>query len=60
MNPREPYIAHYNRGLANEAKLEAKLAFADFVRVTELRPGWEPAVSRVQQYREKGLEESDR
>jgi tetratricopeptide (TPR) repeat protein len=59
MNPRNPYIAHYNRGLANEAKREEKLAFADFVRATELRPGWEPALTRVQQYRAKGFDESD-
>jgi tetratricopeptide (TPR) repeat protein len=59
MDPREPYIAHYNRGLANESKQEAKLAFTDFVRVTELRPGWEPAVNRVEQYRAKGFVESD-
>ncbi len=59
MNPRDPYIAHYNRGLANEAKQETELAFADFVRVTELQPGWEPALTRVQQYRAKGFDESD-
>ena len=59
MNPRNPYIAHYNRGLANEARQETELAFADFVRVTELRPGWEPALTRVQQYRAKGFDESD-
>ena len=59
MNPRNPYIAHYNRGVANEAKKKTKLAFADFVRVTELRPGWEPALTRVQQYRAKGFDESD-
>ncbi len=59
MNPRNPYIAHYNRGVANEAKKKTKLAFADFVRVTELRPDWEPALTRVQQYRAKGFDESD-
>jgi tetratricopeptide (TPR) repeat protein len=59
MDPRDPYIAHYNRGLANEARREAQLAFADFVRVTELRPGWEPAVNRVEQYRAKGFVKSD-
>ena len=59
MNPRNPYIAHFNRGLANEAKREAKLAFADFVRVTELRPDWEPALTRVQQYRAKGFDKND-
>jgi tetratricopeptide (TPR) repeat protein len=59
MNPRNPHLAHYNRGLVNEAKREEKLAFADFVRVTELRPGWEPALTRVQQYRAKGFDGSD-
>ena len=59
MNPKNPYIAHFNRGLANEAKRETKLAFADFVRVTELRPDWEPALTRVQQYRSKGFDKSD-
>ena len=59
MNPRNPYIAHYNRGLVNEAKREEKLAFADFVRATELQPGWEPALTRVQQYRAKGFDEGD-
>jgi tetratricopeptide (TPR) repeat protein len=59
MNPRNPYLAHFNRGLANEAKREEKLAFADFIRATELRPGWEPALARVQQYRAKGFDESD-
>jgi tetratricopeptide (TPR) repeat protein len=59
MNPRNPHIAHYNRGLANEVKREEKLAFADFVRVTELRPDWEPALTRVQQYRAKGFGEGD-
>ena len=59
MNPRDPYIAHYNRGLANEAKRDAALAFADFVRATELRPGWERAEKRVQLYREKGFEQSN-
>ncbi len=59
MNPQNPYIAHYNRGIANEAKREEKLAFADFVRATELLPGWEPALTRVQQYRAKGFDESD-
>jgi tetratricopeptide (TPR) repeat protein len=59
MDPRDPYIPLYNRGLANEAKRDAGLAFADFVRVTELRPGWEPAVVRVERYREKGFELKD-
>jgi len=59
MNPQNPYIAHYNRGLVYEAKREGKLAFADFVRATELRPGWEPALTSVQQYRGKGFDESD-
>jgi tetratricopeptide (TPR) repeat protein len=59
MNPRNPYIAHFNRGLSNEAKRETKLAFADFVRVTELRPDWAPALTRVQQYRAKGFDKSD-
>lgn len=56
MNPREPHLAYYNRGLANEEKQDAKLAFADFVQATELRPEWEPAETRVQQYRAKGFE----
>jgi len=60
MNPRNPHLAHYNRGLVNEVKREEKLAFADFVRATELLPGWEPALTRVQQYRAKGFDESDR
>ena len=59
MNPRNPHLAHYNRGLVNEAKREAKLAFADFVRAAELRPDWEPALTRVQQYRAKDFDESD-
>ena len=59
MNPRNPYIAHYNRGLANEANRNADLAFADFVRVIELRPGWAPAEMRIEQYREKGFEQSN-
>ena len=59
MNPRNPYIAHYNRGLANEAKRKTTLAFEDFVRVTELRPDWEPALSRVQQYRARGFDKND-
>ena len=59
LNPRDPYIAHYNRGLANEARRETELALADFVRVTELRPGWKPAENRVQQYRLKGLAQGD-
>ena len=59
MNPRDPYIAYYNRGLANEANRDANLAFADFVRVIELRPGWEPAEKRVQQYRKNGFGQSD-
>jgi tetratricopeptide (TPR) repeat protein len=59
MNPRNPYIAHFNRGIANEAKREENLAFADFVRATELRPGWEPAATRVQRYRAHGFDESD-
>ena len=59
MSPRNPYIAHYNRGLVNEVRQQEELAFADFVRVTELRPDWEPALARVQQYRAKGYDESD-
>jgi len=59
MNPRNPHFAHYNRGLVHEAKREAKLAFADFIRAAELRPDWEPALTRVQQYRAKGFHESD-
>jgi len=59
MNPRNPHLAHYNRGLVNEARREEKLAFADFVRATELRPNWVPALTRVQQYRAKGFDESD-
>ncbi len=59
MNPQNPYIAHYNRGLVYEAKREEKLAFADFVRATELRPGWESAMTSVQQYRAKGFDESN-
>jgi tetratricopeptide (TPR) repeat protein len=55
LNPKDPYIAHFNRGLANEAIQESELAFADFVRVTELRPGWGPAEYRVEQYRLKGF-----
>ena len=59
MDPRNPHIAHFNRGLANEVKREEKLAFADFVRATELQPGWEPALTRVQQYHAKGFDEND-
>jgi len=59
MNPRNPHLAHYNRGLVHEAKREAKLAFADFVRATELRPDWEPALTRVRQYRAKGFDLGD-
>jgi len=59
MDPRDPYIAHYNRGLTHEARRETELAFADFVRVTELRPEWEPAENRVEQYRAEGFEKSD-
>jgi len=59
MNPRNPHLAHYNRGLVNEARREEKLAFADFVRATELRPDWEPALTRVQQYRARGFDEID-
>ncbi len=58
-DPRDPYIAHYNRGLANEARGDVQLAFEDFVRVTDLRPGWEPAEIRVEQYRAKGFGKSD-
>ena len=59
LNPRNPHLAHYNRGLVNEIKQEEKLAFADFVRANELRPGWKPAETRIQQYRAKGFGESD-
>jgi len=59
MNPRNPHLAHFNRGLVNEVKREEKLAFADFLRANELRPDWEPAQTRVQQYRAKGFDESD-
>ena len=59
MNPRNPHLAHYNRGLVNEAMREGKLAFADFLRANELQPDWEPALTRVQQYRAKGFDESD-
>jgi len=58
MNPRNPHLAHFNRGLVNEAKREEELAFADFLRANELRPDWEPALTRVQQYRAKGLDKS--
>jgi tetratricopeptide (TPR) repeat protein len=59
MNPRNPHLAHYNRGLVHEAKREAQLAFADFVRAAELRPDWEPALTRVEQYRAKGFGQRD-
>jgi tetratricopeptide (TPR) repeat protein len=59
MNPRNPHLAHYNRGLVNEAMREGKLAFADFLRANELQPDWEPALTRVQQYRAKGFDKSD-
>jgi len=59
MNPTNPYIAHFNRGLAYEAKQQADLAFEDFVRVTELRPGWAPAVDRVELYRKQGFKSGD-
>ncbi|MBW2541555.1 MAG: tetratricopeptide repeat protein [Deltaproteobacteria bacterium] len=59
MNSAKPHIAHYNRGLVNEIKRKDELAFADFVRATELRPDWEPALTRVQQYRAKGFESRD-
>ena len=59
MNPRNAHLAHYNRGLVHEARREEKLAFADFVRAAELRPDWEPALTRVQQYRAKGFDEGD-
>lgn len=59
MNPRNPHIAHLNRGIAYEARREEGLAFADFVRANELRPEWEPAAIRVKQHREEGFEQSD-
>jgi tetratricopeptide (TPR) repeat protein len=59
MNSRNPHLAHFNRGLVNEAKQEEKLAFADFLRASELRPDWEPALTRVQEYRARGFDESN-
>ena len=59
MNTRNPHLAHFNRGLVNEIKREGKLAFADFLRANELQPDWEPALTRVQEYRAKGFGESD-
>jgi hypothetical protein len=58
MEPRDPYIAHFNRGLAHEARKDVQLAFEDFIRANELRPGWEPAENRLERYRKKGFEES--
>jgi tetratricopeptide (TPR) repeat protein len=58
MESQDPYIAHFNRGLAHEAKKDVKLAFEDFIRVNELRPGWAPAENRLEQYRKKGYGES--
>jgi len=48
-----------SRFLSSSEPAPRELAFADFVRAIELRPGWEPALTRVQQYRAKGFDESD-
>lgn len=58
MEPKNSYIAHFNRGLAHEAQKDVQLAFEDFIRVNELRPGWQPAENRLEQYRKTGFEES--
>jgi tetratricopeptide (TPR) repeat protein len=58
MEAEDSYIAHFNRGLAHEAQKNVQLALEDFIRVNELRPGWQPAENRVEQYRKKGFEES--
>jgi len=50
------HTAYYNRGLVNESKHQHDRAFADFVRATELRPGWVLAAGRVEHYREHGYE----
>ncbi len=55
MEPQDAYIAHFNRGLAHEAQKDVQLAFKDFIRAKELRPGWGPAEIRVEQYRKKRI-----
>ena len=56
---RDLHAAHYNRGLANEARSEPELAFADFVRASELRPNWQLPASRVAEYRSRGYPDTD-
>lgn len=38
---RRPEIAHYARGVANELGGDFKGAYADYVKASELAPGWE-------------------
>jgi tetratricopeptide (TPR) repeat protein len=48
------HTAYFNRGLVNEAQKQPDLAFADFVRANELKPGWVLAAGRVEHYRKQG------
>jgi len=48
------HTAYFNRGLVKEAQKQPDLAFADFVRANELKPGWVLAKGRVEHYRKQG------
>jgi tetratricopeptide (TPR) repeat protein len=48
------HTAYFNRGLANESQKQHEAAFADFVKATELKPGWVLANGRVEHYRKQG------
>jgi tetratricopeptide (TPR) repeat protein len=47
---KEPWKAHFNRALARERMNDARGAYEDLRRATELKPGWEPAETQLTRF----------
>lgn len=52
-NPRQPEVAYYSRGVANEMRGALKEAYEDYSRAAELAPKWDEPQVQLQRFQIK-------
>lgn len=50
-NTTRPDIAHYGRAIANETLGNVRAAYEDYVRASQLRPGWQEPLVELRRFR---------
>ena len=50
-NTERPELAHYGRAIANESLGNARAAYNDYRRASELRPGWDEPLVELRRFR---------